>query len=87
MNLYLSLIIDYVRTILLMRFAPELKKEISEELGADILKDIESITNVLDTKLSHTTLKVLLESASRARYSPVPSLPLELAVFELLQTS
>ncbi len=84
MNLYLSLVIDAVRQVLLVRFAPELRKEIAAELGADAYADIEALAKAAETKLSHNTLRVLLEAAARARYTPVPSLPLELAVFELV---
>lgn len=84
MNLYLSLVIEEVRHILLVRFAPELRKEIAEELGTDAYGEVEALAQAKDTTLSHATLRVLLESVNRARFAPVPSLPLELAVFELL---
>ncbi len=82
--LYLSLVLDLVRTILLVRFAPELRKELSEELGADVYGEVESMAQSKESKLSHDTLRVLLDAADRIRFSPIPTLPLELAVFELL---
>lgn len=84
MNLYLSLVIEEVRQILLVRHAPELRKEIAEELGTDAYQEIEALAFSKEAKLSHDTLRVLLEAANRARYAPVPSLPLEMVVFELL---
>ena len=83
MALYLSLVLDLVRTILLVRFAPELRKEIAEEVGADAFGEIEKIALGKDSKLTHRTLKVLLDATERMRFSSVPSLPLELAVMEL----
>jgi DNA polymerase-3 subunit gamma/tau len=84
MGLYLSLVLEYVRTVLLVRFAPELRKEIAEEIGSDSYASIEKLAQVKDSKLTHQSLKVLLDATERMRFSPVPTLPLELAVFELL---
>ncbi|MDR3548686.1 MAG: DNA polymerase III subunit gamma/tau [Candidatus Pacebacteria bacterium] len=84
MTLYLSLVLEQVRTILLVRYAAELRKEIADELGPDAYASVEKIAAAKDSKLSHRTLKVLLDATERMRFSPVPSLPLELAVFELL---
>lgn len=83
MNLYLSMALDYVRVILLARHAPELRKELAEESGEDQWKDIDAIASAKDSRLTHRALLALLDAASRVRYAPVPSLPLELAVFEL----
>src|SRR6185437_858068 len=83
MNLYLSLVLDAVRAVLLVRFAPELRKELAEELGADEYKEIEALAAAKDSKVGHGTLKAFLDAATRIRFSPVPSLPLELAVLEL----
>ena len=83
MNLYLSLVLDYIRQILLTRYAPELKASLVLELGAETFAEVESLARATGSKLSHQTLKSLLAAAARARYAPVPSLPLELSVFEL----
>ena len=84
MALYLSLVLEQVRTMLLVRFAPELRKEIAEELGTDAYATVEKVAQTKDSRLTHQSLKVLLDATERMRFSPVPSLPLELAVFELL---
>lgn len=83
MSLYLTLILERLRLVLLMRFAPELRKEIKEELGAEDYAELEQIASNKDSKLTHNTLRVFLDAAARIRFSPVPSLPLELAVLEL----
>jgi len=84
MMLYLSLVLELVRTVLLVKYAPELRKELAEELGADTYAEIEKLAQMKESKLTHQTLKVLLDATERIRFSPVPSLPLELAVFELI---
>lgn len=81
MALYLSLVLEYLRQVLLMRYAPSLKKAFEEELGADVYKEALTLSEAND--LSHETLKVFLDASSRVRFSPLPELPLELAVLEL----
>lgn len=83
MRMYLSLVLEYLRSVLLVRHAPELRKEIAEEVGADEYAEMEKVATDADSKLSHVTLKVFLDAASRVRFAPVPALPLELAVLEL----
>jgi DNA polymerase-3 subunit gamma/tau len=83
MNLYLSLVLDYLRAILLVRHAPDLRTELKEEMGVDQYGEVERFAADADSKLSHETLKAFLDAATRIRYASVPALPLELAVLEL----
>ncbi len=83
MPLYLALVLERIRSVLLVRHAPELRKAIEEELGEEYA-EVAKLADDKDSKLSHATLKVFLDAASRIRYSPVPALPLELAVLELV---
>ena len=82
MQLYLSLVLEYARQVLLLRHTPELRKEISAELGEDVAAEALPLAEAKDSKLSHDTLKLLLEAAARMRFSPLPALPLELAILE-----
>lgn len=84
MALYLSLVLEEVRAVLLVRYAPELRAELKEELGVDAYADIEKVATAKDSRLTYQTLRVLLDATERMRFSPVATLPLELAVFELL---
>jgi DNA polymerase-3 subunit gamma/tau len=86
MNLYLSLLLERLRSVLLVRHAPELRKEIRDEVGADDYADIENIAVSTKSKITHDTLLAFLDAASRMRLSPVPALSLELAVFSLIGT-
>ncbi len=81
--LYLSLVLEYVRNVLLARHAPELSKELEGELGADTYAEVRAIADDKGSKLTHRTLSVLLDAASRMRFAPIPAIPLELAVYEL----
>ncbi len=82
MILYLALVTEYVRHVLLVRHAPELKKQLMGELGEGY-EEVEGIAKSGDSKLDHKTLLALLDASSRMRFSPIPSLPLELAILEL----
>lgn len=84
MNLFLALFLDYLRAVLLVRHAPDLRAELKEELGADEYAQTEALAVAKDSRITHQTLKVFLDAASRVRFSPVPSLPLELAIYELI---
>jgi DNA polymerase III subunit gamma/tau len=83
MQLFLSLALDYLRAVLLVRFAPALRTEFAEELGADEYGEVERIAADKESKVTHATLKAFLDAAARIRYASVPSLPIELAVLEL----
>jgi DNA polymerase-3 subunit gamma/tau len=82
MTLYLSLVLEAARTVLLVRHAPDMRKALAEELGEEYAA-IEALAKAADSKLTHATLKALLDASSRIRFSPIPALPLELAVLEL----
>ena len=82
-QLYLSLVLEYMRSVLLVRHAPELRKEIEQELGSEAFESIKNVADSKESKLTHHTLAAFLDAASRMRYSPVPALALELAVYGL----
>lgn len=81
MPLYLSLVLDAMRSVLLIKHAPELKAELKEELGEEYAR-LETLAGKTESKLTHVTLRRFLDATARMRYSPVPALSLELAVLE-----
>lgn len=83
-SMYLTLVLEYVRAVLLVRHAPDLAKDIEKEWNADAFGEIKALASAKDSKLTHATLKALLDAASRMRFSPIPALALEVAVYELL---
>ena len=86
MSLYLMLVTEYVRNVLIVRHAPELRSSLSEELGEGYA-EVEAIATASDSKLSHKTLVALLDAMSAMRFSPIAALPIELAVLELAAPS
>ncbi len=82
MKLFLELVLGALRTTLLIRYAPELRTELQSDLGADEFAALEKFAAGKD--ITHTTMLAFLTAADRIRYAPIPALPLELAVLELL---
>ena len=78
-----KLLIHRMRVVLLMRYAPDIAKQLSEELTE---ADVE-LANELATSANVTsdTLRALLEAYSRMAYAAVPHLPLELAVIDMCE--
>ncbi len=83
MNLYLSLVLELMRQVLLARHSVSIGQELKKELGADVFAEVDALAHAADSKLTHESLRVFLDAASRIRFSPIPALPLELAVLEL----
>ena len=83
MQLFLALVLENMRSVLLVRHAPELAKALEKELGEDVFSEVKALAQQKDSKLTHQVLRVWLDAASRMRFSPIPALPLELAVLEL----
>ena len=82
MGLYLNLVIESMRAALLARYAPELKAALAAELGEEELAALAALP--AEPGITHDTLLVFLTAAERIRYAPIPALPLELAILELL---
>lgn len=80
MKLYLELVLEALRSTLLIRYAPDLHAALREELGEDEFKALDGFTKSI---ISHQTLLAFLTASERIRYAPIPALPLELAVLEL----
>lgn len=81
MKLFLQLVIEALRATLLIRYAPDLRTSLTEELGADEYETLE--TYAKEKGITHATMLAFLTAADRIRYAPIKALPLELAVLEL----
>ncbi len=75
------LLIERMRVILLMRFAPDIAADLAQELSeADSALAAEVSKN---PGITSETLRALLEAHSRMAYAAVPHLPLELAIIDI----
>lgn len=81
MKLFLELVLEALRATLLIRYAPELRASLADELGADEFSALEKFAK--EKGITHATMLAFLTAADRIRYAPIPALPLELSVIEL----
>lgn len=81
MKLFLELTLEALRATLLIRYAPDLRVSLADELGADEFSALETFAK--EKGITHATMLAFLTASERIRYAPIPALPLELAVLEL----
>ncbi|HET9641485.1 MAG TPA: DNA polymerase III subunit gamma/tau [Candidatus Paceibacterota bacterium] len=81
MRLFLELVLEALRTALLVRYAPDMKMELAAEAGADEFSAFERYAK--EKGITPAAMLAFLSAAERIRYAPIPALPLELAVLEL----
>lgn len=87
MDIYLKLILIKLRVALLMRYAPEMKKELLEEVADS---DVQFFTDLIKEKkgvITSRSLEVLLEAEKNMKFAFIKSLPLELALTKILKNS
>ncbi len=86
-RLFLELVIEALRNVLLIRYAPELRDSIKQEVGEDEFAALEKFATEkglpAQAGITHQVLLAFLTASDRIRYAPIPVLPLELAVLEL----
>lgn len=85
MEIFLKLLLAKTRTALLIRYAGEMKKELTEDMGDT---DREFILGLLQSKsqnLNSKTLELLLTAGEQMKYASIKELPLELALVKILE--
>jgi DNA polymerase III subunit gamma/tau len=78
-----KLLMHRVRAVILLRYAPEMEKQISEELSEEDLELAKKLSRDKEMLISSNTLKILLDAYSTMTYAAIVHLPLELAVMDL----
>ncbi len=85
MQLYLKLILIKLRIALLLRYAPDMKKDLLESLTEE---DKEFMTEILKEKaemINSKTLQILLETGETMKYASIKELALELGLVKILE--
>jgi DNA polymerase-3 subunit gamma/tau len=83
MGIFCMLLVERLRILLMLRYAPEFGKELAEELTDHDKESLETFAKDKDSKINSETLRKLIMASIETARSPVPSLPLELAIMEL----
>jgi len=76
-------LIDYIRYGLLFKIDPDLNNSLTNTLTSEDRQKIEKQMAKIEEKELRTFLKVFLEAQARMKYSPIPQLPIELAILEI----
>ena len=84
MKIYMKLILEKMRYILLLRYQKSIKEELAGELSAEDLKLLEKIADDAEHTISSATLAEMLGVYDQIGRSYIPELPLELALIRLL---
>lgn len=84
MKLFARLVMKYIRYAMLLTLSPDLKKSFEDELGDDQLKEIEKIGEHENVKVFPQALRRLIEAYEEIKYSYIQSLPLELALIDVI---
>lgn len=85
-HIFIMLAVAKIRAVLLMRFAPALKKELAEQFGADDLALIEKLASKEGVGINSNLLAELLTALLETSRAPIPAIPLELALYRALET-
>jgi DNA polymerase-3 subunit gamma/tau len=83
MELFAAILLDRVRLLLLLRYSPEFGATLIEDLTDADREALEEMAQDADSKINSETLRKLIEASISASRSPMPHLPLELAIIEL----
>lgn len=79
----LMILVDRVRMLLMLRYAPKVGEEMVADLTDTEQKFLTDIAKDATSKINSETLRKLLIANIETTRSPVPQLPLELAIMEL----
>ena len=82
-GLYLNLLLEQLRAILLLRYAPEMRTHLQTEIDVDVFAEIDELASDSASCINEKTLLAFLDASARMRYSSVKALPLELAILSI----
>ncbi len=77
------ILIDRVRMLLMLRYAPTVGESMIVDLTDTDQKFLRELSQDAKSKINSETLRKLLIANIETNRSPVPQLPLELAIMEL----
>lgn len=83
-GMFVLLAVARVRGVLLLRFAPAMRRELAEQFGDDDLAQLERLAKE-GAALNSGTLAELLTVLIETPRAPIPALPLELALYRMFE--
>ena len=83
MKVYFKLILAKLRAVLMLRYAPAMEKEFTEEFTPDDLAFLKALAGSAEKKINSHVLLEFLEASRSIGFSAIPSLPIELALIRV----
>ena len=83
MGIFAMLLVERLRILLMLRYAPEYGKELAAELTDTDREALEVFAKDAGSKINSETLRKFIVASIETARSPLPQLPLELAIMEL----
>lgn len=84
MKVFMKLVLQKLRSILLLRFAKDLEKSICSQFSDEDAVFLKEISSEKDSEINAKSLSVFLNAYTQIGFSYIPQLPIELAFIELL---
>lgn len=83
MKVFLKLALEKMRSAMLVRFSPDLKKEIEKDMSEEDVLLLEKLAGDKEAVLSSQSLLELLNAFDLIGHAAIPELPLELAILRI----
>lgn len=84
MGIFLKLLLERVRAVLLLRFVKDMEKELSLEFTENDFEFLKKIAENKNSNINSGALSELLTASGETMYAALPELPLELALMKLV---
>ena len=84
MRIYLTMILERVRAVLLLRMAPDFAETLRSELSESDFAFVESLAKDAGVVVAGATILALLEAEQQLAFATIAQLPLELALIKLV---
>lgn len=84
-EVYLKMILSKLRYALMVRYAPKMKKKLQNNLFSEDYNFLEDLIKEKPDHISSRSLSILLEGYQAQKFAVIDSLPLELALIEILE--
>lgn len=85
-KVFALLSIAKVRAVLLLRFAPALKKQLSEQFSESDIELLQALSGPKGAAINSRALSELITALLEMNRSPMPGIPLELALYRIFAT-
>jgi DNA polymerase III subunit gamma/tau len=84
MKVFLKLILHKARSVMLIKYAPDMEKIISNQFGEEDFIFLKALAGKKDGKIGPMELKALLDAYDDVGRAYIPQLPLELALIKII---